>query len=938
MNAKGRTEAQTQSQQMAADRMLALIEGLLRESASHAQAAEHLTLDSSMERDLGLDSLSLTELLTRVEDEFGVALPDRALLAESPRALLELLNAARGEPSGLVNEPTPLPGETDRQAPEGSSTLIQVLDWHLQAHPDRLHILLYGDEDEPESISYADLWQGACRMAAGLQTRGVEAGDRVAIMLPTGRGYFFSFYGILLAGAVPVPIYPPARPSQLEEHLRRHGRILANAGTRILISLPEAQGVARLLQAQAGTLQHILDWRALLGTDSYHSPVTRSAGNLAFLQYTSGSTGDPKGVMLTHAQLLANIRAMGKAVDATSSDVFISWLPLYHDMGLIGAWLGSLYFGIPLVAMSPLRFLARPSRWLRAIQRHHGTLSAAPNFGYELCLTKIRPEEIEGLDLSSWRWAFNGAEPVNAVTLERFTRRFAPYGLRAKVQAPVYGLAEAAVGLAFPPPGRGPRIDRIQREPFMTDGTAIPAEGESDSLSQVACGQPLEGYQIRVVDQHGQPLPERQEGRLEFQGPSATRGYFNNPQATRELIHAGWLDTGDRGYLAAGEIFVTGRIKEMIVRGGRNIWPYELEQTVAGVPGIRRGCVAAFPATDPATGSERLVVLAETRETSSDGLARIRTAVQTQASNLLGLVPDEIILAPPHTVLKTSSGKIRRADLRTRYEEDRLAQGPKRVAWQVLRLVSSSVKLGLLRNARRLNETLYAGWAWCVFGLLVPPVWLSVVALPRLTWRWRAIRLAIRILRRLIGVELAVRGIQQLPPKDQPWVLTANHSSYLDALVLIDALPSDPVYAAKQELEEGFFARVFLQRLQTLFVERFDTRRSAVGAEAFAPRLRAGQSLVFFPEGTFQREPGLLPFRSGAFLAATEAAVPVVPVIIKGTRELLPAGTWKPRRVRLEAIIKQPLLPAEKGWSAAVHLREETRRVILDTLEEPDLG
>ncbi len=920
-------------------RLLTLIEVLLRESTSHAQAADRLSLDSAMDGDLGLDSLSLTELLTRVEDDFGIALPDHALHAESPRALLELINTARGQPASSAAEPTPMPGATRRQTPDNAATLTQALQWHLQAHPERLHILLYGEADQPEPLNYAELWQGAGRVATGLLEHGVQPGDRVALMLPTGRGYFFSFFGALLAGAVPVPIYPPARLSQLEEHLRRHGRILANAGARILITVPEAHRVARLLGIQAGTLQHVLSWEDLDSAESETTPISRAANNIAFLQYTSGSTGDPKGVTLTHAQLLANIRAMGDAVGASSSDVFISWLPLYHDMGLIGAWLGSLYYGMPLVVMSPLHFLARPSRWLNAIHQHHGTLSAAPNFGYELCLSKIRPEEIEGLDLSSWRWAFNGAEPVSATTLQGFARRFASYGFRSTAQAPVYGLAEAAVGLAFPPPGRGPRIDRIQREPFMTSGKALPAaDSESDSLSLVACGRPLKGYRVRAVDPAGQQLPERREGRLEFQGPSATSGYFNNSAATRKLMHDGWLDTGDRGYLADGELYITGRIKEMIVRGGRNIWPYELEQAVASVPGIRRGCVAAFPSADPASGTERLVLLAETRETSPQVLQDLRCAIQAKLSDLLGMPADEILLAPPHTVLKTSSGKIRRGALRDLYAQGRLGQGPRTVPWQVLRILFSGARLGLQRNTRRGIETLYAGWAWLVFCTLTPIVWLSVVLLPGMDWRWRAIRLAIRLLRRLIGVPLRVEGQQNLPAPDQPCVLVANHASYLDALVLIDALPRNLIYVAKRELKDRFFARIFLQRLDTLFVERFDTRRSALGAEAFAPRLRAGQSLVFFPEGTFQSEPGLMAFRSGAFVAAAEAATPVIPITIRGTRRLLPAGVWRPRHCRLEAIISAALKPSGNGWQAAVQLREDARQAILREVDEPDLG
>jgi len=235
----------------------------------------------------------------------------------------------------------------------------------------------------------------------------------------------------------------------------------------------EAKPVARLLKAQVNRLRSIVTPQEL-ARDAVAGRQDIGARDVAFLQYTSGSTGQPKGVILTHADLLANIRAMGEAVRADSTDVFVSWLPLYHDMGLIGAWLGSLYFACPLVLMSPLAFLARPNRWLWTIHHHRGTLSAAPNFAYELCLSKVDDSDIDGLDLASWRRAFNGAEPVSPQTVRRFSDRFARYGFRPDAMAPVYGLAEAAVGLAFPPYGRGPVIDRIQREPFVSSGRAVP--------------------------------------------------------------------------------------------------------------------------------------------------------------------------------------------------------------------------------------------------------------------------------------------------------------------------------------------------------------------------------------------------------------------------------------------------------------------------------
>src|SRR3972149_1955125 len=287
---------------------------------------------------------------------------------------------------------------------------------------------------------------------------------------------------------VPVPIYPPVRLSQIEDHMRRHVMILANAGASFLITVPEAKPVALLLRSQLDTLKSVITAGELADSGARPALPEIFANDIAFLQYTSGSTGNPKGVMLTHANLLANIRTMGQVVQANASDVFVSWLPLYHDMGLIGSWLASVYFGFPLVSMSPLAFLARPQRWLWAIHRHRGTLSAAPNFAYELCLRKIDERDLEGLDLSSWRYAFNGAEPVSPDTITGFQRRFAKYGLRPEAVAPVYGLAESTVGRALQPPGRGPVIDRIQREPFMQSGQALPAPDGAANAPRVGGG------------------------------------------------------------------------------------------------------------------------------------------------------------------------------------------------------------------------------------------------------------------------------------------------------------------------------------------------------------------------------------------------------------------------------------------------------------------
>jgi len=923
-------------------RLLDLLRELLREIRHSERAIEGLSLDSHVERDLALDSLARTELLQRVEQTFQVRLSEQVLLVETPRDLLKLIMEARGEP--LAPEPemerAPVLGRSNTGAPTHAQTLVEVLDWHTEAHPDRVAIEIYGNQDQIDTtLTYASLRQGARALATGLRERGLQPGQTVAIMLPTGAGYFLSFLGILLAGGVPVPIYPPVRPSQIEEHLRRHARLLNNAQAMALITVPEAKLVARLLQAQVESLQHILTAEELQQEPAVWRDAAIKTQDLAFLQYTSGSTGDPKGVMLTHANLLANLRAMGSTIEASSEDVFVSWLPLYHDMGLIGAYLGSLYYAFPLVVMSPLSFLARPSRWLRAIHRHHGTLSAAPNFAFELCVRAIQDHELEGLDLSSWRMALNGAEPVSPATLERFIARFAPYGFRRETMAPVYGLAECSVGLALQPPNRGPVIDRVQRDAFMIHGRAELASRDNTAILQFpSCGQPIPGHQIRIVDENGRELPDRREGRLEFKGPSATAGYYLNPEATRRLLPHGddWLDSGDRGYLADGDVYLTGRVKDLIIRGGRNIYPYELEQAIGEIPGIRKGCVAVFASNDPATGSERLVVVAETRATQPEALEHLRQRVVNVSVDLLGLPPDDVKLTPLRSVLKTSSGKIRRAAIRDLYERDALGRGGRALWLQLTRIALTSGSTQMRKIWRGLGERLFAGYAWMMFGLLAPLTWLGIMILPKQKWRWSLSRIATLLLAQLTGTSLKVRGLEHLPAG--PCILVANHSSFLDAYVLMAAIPRHFHYVAKRELLNNRWVGKPLERIGTLFVERFDVQRSVEEAHKIVDVARAGQSLGFFPEGTFKRMPGLLTFRLGAFMASAQSGAPVTPVTIRGARAILRAGSWFPRRGALEVIVEPPMTPDGDDWSAAVRLRDAARAVILRNCGEPDAG
>ncbi len=914
--------------------LLALITALLAELRPGAPPPP-ADLDASLERDFGLDSLSRVELLQRIERRWDVELPEDLLAtAETPRALLEALDRARPGVSVAGQRPLiqPLPHE-EADTPDTAATLPEVLAWHLRRHPDRPHVRLLGDGDAVEELTYAALDARAREVAAGLLARDIAPGDSVALMLPTGSDYLASFYGVLLAGAVPVPIYPPVRPSQLADHLRRHAAILANARCVALVTVDAAKPVARLLRATVADLRAVVTVDDLAGTGGALPAFAAHGDELAFLQYTSGSTGTPKGVELTHANLLANIRAMGRAIDVTPDDVFVSWLPLYHDMGLIGAWLGSLYHAVPLVLMSPLQFLARPVRWLRAISDHRGTLSAGPNFAYELCLNKLPESSLAGLDLASWRWAFNGAEPVSAATLRGFAERFAPYGFRAEALAPVYGLAECALGLGFPPAGRGVRVDRVDRAVFARSGRAEPArDGDPQPLEVVACGRPLPGYQVRILDDDGRELPDREAGRLQFDGPSATRGYHRNPEATAALLDGDWRETGDLAYVADGEICITGRVKDLIIRGGRNIYPQEVEAAVGTLDGVRNGCVAVFGTTDEASGTERLVVLAETRESDPEVRAALEREVQQAVVDQLGAPAEEVVLAPAHAVLKTSSGKVRRGAMRELYVRGVVGRKPRPVWWQLAQVALVSVGPWLRGRLRRALTWGYAAWAWTVgvtCTLLAAP---GILLLPRLAWRWAVARAGLRVVTTLVG--LPVRRLGEALP-DGACVVVANHQSYVDGLVLGIALDRPLAFVAKGELAPQRVAGTLLRRLGAVFVERFDVGRSVADAGGLQAVRAAGGTLCVFPEGTFDRAPGIRPFRMGAFAAAANAGVPLVPVGLSGTRSILRSETWLPRRGVATLRIGTPLHASGSDWEASLALRHAARAAILEMTGEP---
>lgn len=586
--------------------------------------------------------------------------------------------------------------------PAHAKTLLEVLLHHAGATPDRPHIYLSKEDVEEQILTYRELLDGATAAARGLVEQGLRVKATVGIMLPTGADFFEAFFGVLLAGGIPVPLYPPFQADQIEEFSRRQAAILRKSEAQFLIvSAERGVGLTRLLKPFIPSLQGALTVKSLKSSSALLPDFSPQEDDLALIQFTSGSTSDPKGVPLSHQNILANIRAIGQAAQICPTDGTVSWLPLYHDMGLIGSWLGSLYFGIPVTILSPLAFLSRPERWLWAIHDHRATLSASPNFGYEFCLRKIKDSSLEGLNLSSWRIGFNGAEAIHADTVARFTRRFAKYGFREETFLPVYGMAEASVALCFPPLGRPPRIDSVAREPFERWRKAVPASPlEPSPFHFVSCGYPVTGHEIRLMDEQGKEVGERIEGNLQFKGPSVMKGYYRNEEMTQASFHEGWLDSGDLAYWGESEVFITGRKKDVINRSGRNFYPEEIEAVSGEITGIRKGCVASFGIADPQLGTERLVIVAESREKVKEVRQHLAAEVRKKVGGVIGIRPDVVLIVPPGMVHKTSSGKLRRSSCKEAYLRGKLTRRQTPPWVQVAKLWTEGL---LVRIRRRLG-------------------------------------------------------------------------------------------------------------------------------------------------------------------------------------------------------------------------------------------
>jgi acyl-CoA synthetase (AMP-forming)/AMP-acid ligase II len=558
--------------------------------------------------------------------------------------------------------------------------LADILKYRADAQSDRLgYTFLHNGEDEKAALSFFDLDMKARAIAANIEELGFE-NKKILLSFPPGLEFIEAFFGCLYCGAIAVPVTPPRR----NQHGDRIRRIIEDCGARLILTTSSSLDDLRSHLTQVAPSLRVQYLVTDLSADSaaraaeYWRPRPIDRAAIAFLQYTSGSTGNPKGVIVSHANLIHNERMVKAAFGHTDKTIFVGWLPTYHDMGLIGNILQPLYLGIHCILMAPAAFTQKPIRWLRAISKYKATTSGGPNFAYDLCVQKTTPDQRAELDLSSWRVAYNGSEPVRADTLERFSDAFAPCGFRRGSFYPCYGMAEATLFVTGGTPDAAPTICHVDAKALEDNEVRLcPGRAGDEVRALVSCGGSWDDTELRIVDPKTRRVREDGGvGEIWVRGGSVAHGYLNEHDLTRSTFGASLADdgngtflrTGDLGFLLKRELYVTGRLKDLIILKGRNHYPQDIERSVAESHEAFRGASGAAFAVD-AGDEERLVIV---QEIERHALRRVDVkalagAIREAVARHHGAQVHAVALVRPHTLPKTTSDKIRRGACRSAY-------------------------------------------------------------------------------------------------------------------------------------------------------------------------------------------------------------------------------------------------------------------------------
>ena len=530
-------------------------------------------------------------------------------------------------------------------------TLVEALRHAATEDPERLYINMLDTKNEEHRVTFTEMLAEAERWARFFVSRGIERGATIALLLPTSQEVLGAFYGAQMAGGTPVPLPYPLALGNADAYVLGFEHIVASANPTLLITTEQYKEAGLvLLRGIDKNEDSVVIAAEIEDAPECHFPDI-SPTDLALVQYTSGPVGVPTGVELSHGNILANVLGLGQALSLSRDDVALNWVPLVQDMGLVGGLFTSLYWRCPLHVMPPQSFLMHPHRWLKNIADYGVTLSVAPNFAYQLCVRRVRDKHLDGLDLSRWRLALNGAETVYPQSVQAFCDKLAGTKFFPSTMLPTYGLAENTLATAIP----------------SLDNTYTTARHPEDASREVvSVGGPLAGQELAILDEQGKVVSEGELGEIAVRGPCKMRGYRNNQSATDRAIRNDWLHTGDIGFITGGRLFITDRKKEMIIKMGRNYYPDDIEQIIGSCESVDCGPVVAFALNNSDSGTEDLVIVAEVAVTDEEEIKRTTTALNTHLLDLLGIRADTIQLVAPGTLATGVGQSARRAQIRER--------------------------------------------------------------------------------------------------------------------------------------------------------------------------------------------------------------------------------------------------------------------------------
>jgi acyl-CoA synthetase (AMP-forming)/AMP-acid ligase II len=545
------------------------------------------------------------------------------------------------------------------------TTFTSVLRDFYEREPDRVSVTLQHPNQPDFHITYRELIERSNDYAAEYARMGVKPGDVVILILQHGKDLVYSFWGAVLLGAIPSMMPFLTEKLSPERYRADLSALFSHSHPTGVVTYPEFETDVKTLVAEHDNSCHVfiadriprqdkVDFASLPGAQAKEDEVV-------LLQHSSGSTGLQKGVALSHRAIFNHLNSYGASINLTRDDVIVSWLPLYHDMGLIACFLLPILRGVPVVQMSPFDWVRAPYRMLRAISDYRGTLTWLPNFAYNFCAQKIRDRDLEGLDLSSWRASINTSEPVRFKSHELFYERFKGFGLRFQTLQTSYGMAENVFAATQNDLSKLPYVEDVDRESFTADRVARPAYGGRPAIQMMSCGQPIPETNIRIVDDKGHDLPERHIGEIVLKSTCMLTEYYNRPDITKKaFLPGGWYMSGDYGYMFNGEIFVAGRKKDMLIVGGKNVYPQDLETLACEIPGVHPGRTVAFGMFDEAQGTEEVVIIAEVNSNDEAEHERISDEIRKHVTKNSAIAVRYVRVVGPKWVLKTSSGKVAR--------------------------------------------------------------------------------------------------------------------------------------------------------------------------------------------------------------------------------------------------------------------------------------